>query len=239
MRLLVTRAEKDSNALATLLTARGHEVLSAPLFSIRYSGDAVIPSREYQALLVTSANGVEALRRVLLKTGSQDSFLRPVLAVGDASGAAARDAGFHHVSNAEGDVTSLAALVRQKLSPRDGPLLHAAASIVAGDLKGDLEQAGFDVDRVTLYEAVAETQLPDPLAAALRDRKIDGALFYSPRSARIFADLVMAEGLQSCLDGVVAYCLSQAVASSLAALPFGTFRIASRPSQAELLALLP
>ena len=63
MRLLVTRPEADAAALAGILAGRGHEPIMAPVMSIRFLDQAAIPSRAWQALLVTSANGARALAR--------------------------------------------------------------------------------------------------------------------------------------------------------------------------------
>ena len=150
-----------------------------------------------------------------------------------------REAGFTQVEAAGGDVISLARLAMQRLSPGGGPLLHVAGSVVAGDLKGDLEARGFFVTRVALYDAVAASELPEAAASALKAKRIDGALFYSPRTARSFAALVRGAEAEAMLAGVTAYCLSEAVADQLAGLPFAAIRVAAAPDQQSLLALLP
>ncbi|MFN6941440.1 MAG: uroporphyrinogen-III synthase, partial [Parvibaculum sp.] len=149
MHLLVTRPEPESEALAAGLRARGHEVTIAPLLSIRYLDGVSLPAREWQALLITSANGARALGRIA------DRYLKqvPLLAVGEASAAAARAEGFSNVRAAEGDVHALEALAVRLLDPAKGPLFHAAGSVLAGDLKALLEARGFEVERLALYEA--------------------------------------------------------------------------------------
>ncbi|HCX66358.1 MAG TPA: uroporphyrinogen III synthase HEM4, partial [Rhodobiaceae bacterium] len=57
MRLLVTRPEEDSASLADALVALGHEVVMAPLLTIRFLDDVFLPGDRWQALLFTSANG--------------------------------------------------------------------------------------------------------------------------------------------------------------------------------------
>lgn len=236
MRLLVTRPDEDAEPLAALLAGLGHEAVIAPLLTIRILADAALPDERWQAILITSANGVRALtaRRAAAALAGV-----PVLAVGEASASAARAAGFMQVEAAGGDVISLARLAMQRLSPGGGPLLHVAGSVVAGDLKGDLEWRGFSVARVALYDAVAASELPETAASALKAKRIDGALFYSPRTARSFAALVRSAKVEAMLAGVTAYCLSEAVADQLAGLPFAAIRVAAAPDQQSLLALLP
>ncbi|MFN4353988.1 uroporphyrinogen-III synthase [Parvibaculum sp.] len=233
MRLLVTRPERESQALAAELRARGHEVTIAPLLSIRYLDGVSLPKRDWQALLVTSANGARALGRI----AEADLKRIPVLAVGEASAAAARAEGFANVRAAEGDVHTLDALAARVLDPAKGPLFHAAGSVLAGDLKAMLEARGFEVERLALYEAEKQ-DLPQDVLDALKDGQIGGVLFFSPRTAGQFAALIRAAGLPSSLGGVTAYCLSAAVAGELAGLGFRTVQIAAEPSLKSLTALI-
>ncbi|MCE9647996.1 MAG: uroporphyrinogen-III synthase [Parvibaculum sp.] len=233
MRLLVTRPDEDAGPLLAALAARGHEPVAAPLLTIRFLAEPAIPPAPYQALLVTSANGVRALGARKGELGRLKVF-----AVGEASAEAASEAGFAEVVSAEGDVASLVRLVAARLSPADGPLLHVAGSVVAGDLKGDLERRGFAVMRAVLYEAVAAMRLPEVARAGLAGGGIEGVLFHSPRTARTFASLAREEGLGGALSPVTAYCLSQAVAEALAGLPFAAVRVAGAPNQSSLLSLI-
>jgi uroporphyrinogen-III synthase len=233
MHLLVTRPEREGEALAAELRMRGHEVTIAPLLSIEYLDDVSLPQRDWQALLVTSANGARSLGRLA------NAALKkvPVLAVGEASAAAARAEGFSDVRAAEGDVHALDALAARMLDPAKGPLFHAAGSVLAGDLKAMLEARGFEVARLALYEAVKQA-LPEATLKALKAGKIDGVLFFSPRTAGQFAMLARQAGISSALGGVTAYCLSAAVAGELSGLGFRAIHIAAEPSQKSLLALI-
>ena len=235
MRLLVTRPEADAAALAGILAGRGHEPIMAPVMSIRFLDQAALPRRNWQALLVTSANGARALAR-----RPEAAALKNVrvLAVGPASAQAMADAGFRWVEAAAGDVDALAALVCLELSPDGGPLLHVAGSVVAGDLQTVLAVQGFEVERAVLYEAAPAAALPSAAVQALAEGGVDGVLLYSPRTARLFLSLVRAAGLQSGLAAITAYCLSPAVAEALGDAGFLTVKIAEQPEQATLLALL-
>lgn len=235
MRLLLTRPKADSEALAGALEALGHETLAAPLLAIRFLDDATIPLRNWQALLVTSANGAKALAR---RAGTDSLKNLPVFAVGPASGAAMMAEGFTDVRAAGGDVDSLARLVEGELAPGGGPLLHVAGSVVAGDLRAMLGAQGFDVERCVLYRAEKTESLPKAAADAFRAGLIDGVLLYSPRTAGHFSSLVRAAGLEDKLGGVTFYCLSQAVCDALKELPVRGVKIAPTPDQASLLALI-
>ena len=232
MRILVTRPEPDASALAGLLKALGHEVVVEPLLSVR---DLAVPDLSFdkvQALVFTSANGVRAFAR---HYGTRDL---PVHGVGAATVAAAREAGFGEIHQSDGDVVSLAADLGKTCDPARGTLLHIAGSVVAKDLGELLSDQGFEVRREVLYEAVAAEAFSTETAADLVTGAIDAVVLYSPRTARIFAELITKEGLKPALASVQAFCLSDNVAKALEGLEFGLVTVAGEPTQEDLLKCL-
>jgi len=233
MRLLITRPEPDAALLADELRARGHEPVIAPLMAIAPRPFA-FDTEGIAGVLFTSANGVRAFAE-MIGTPPRDI---PVYAVGPASAEAARAAGWGDVTPAGGDVHSLAALVTGRVAPGAGRLLHLSGKAAAGDLAGDLSARGYDVARVIAYEAQAAAALPAEAADALRANRLDGVLLFSPRTARLYAELVAAAGLSDAAGSVTAYCLSQAVADALGGLSRTPKKVASAPETGQLLALL-
>ncbi len=209
--VLITRPAAEAAATAARLRAAGFATVVAPLMTIVPMANAVLDLDGAQGVLMTSANGVRALAA---QTARRDLA---VYAVGTASAAAARDAGFATVESADGDVTALAALVASRVDPGGGRLVHIAGRVTAGGdgsgLAARLGDAGFSVERVVLYDAVAATALPADGLQALAGGRVDAVALYSPRSARLFVDLVGEAGQTGACGGVVAGCLSAAVAA--------------------------
>lgn len=232
MRLLLTRPRDDAEPLAGELRRAGHAVLIEPMLEIRPLPDAAPDLDGVQAVLLTSANGARALAAA---TARRDL---PVRAVGDATARAARRAGFADVVSADGDVAALAGLARARLDPAAGRLLHVAGSAVAGDLAAALTDAGFAVDRAVLYEARKAAALSPACRSALRDGRLDAALFFSPRSAAAFVRLADTAGLADACRRLSALCLSRAVADAAGVVPWRMISVAVRPTQADLLDLL-
>jgi uroporphyrinogen-III synthase len=233
MRVLVTRPQADAAPLVAALEARGHETLLQPLLTI----EPVQPAPEFdlegvQALLFTSANG---LRSFAALSPRRDL---PVFAVGDASGAAARAAGFARVESAGGDVEDLARLVIARLDPAAGAVFHGAGASLAGDLKGALEDAGFAVRRAVLYNARPAETFAEDVRAALAAGSLDAIAFFSPRTAGTFARLVEQHGLEAACATCRAVCLSPAVAARLESLPWRGMTVAARPERDALVACL-
>lgn len=235
MKALVTRPVEDAAPLIRALQERGIETLLAPMLTIRPVADAERRLHETlasaQAVLFTSANGVRAF------AAASPRRELPAFAVGDATAAAARIAGFRSVLSAGGDVEELAELVKAKLSPQGGALVHAAGSSVAGDLAGALAPLGFTVHRAVLYDAVPANALDPATVAALRGGEAGLALFFSPRTAASFANLAAADVAEPCRR-IAAFALSPAVARALEPLAWRVLRIAAAPTQHDLLAAL-
>ena len=232
LRALVTRPRAEAAALAEALRARGIEAIVEPLLEIHYRDGPAPDLAGVQAVLCTSANGVRALARL-----SRERAV-PLFAVGEASAARAREEGFARVESAGGNVDDLARLACERLRLEDGRLLHVAGSDVAGDLAGALRRAGFTVERAVLYEARPAVALSAAAVRALAGGLIDFALFYSPRTAVIFARLTEQAGIAAALREVTAVSISAAADAALAGVEFHARHIAETPDQRGLLAAL-
>lgn len=219
-RALITRPQEDSADLAIALARRGIAPILAPMMRIEYaSADIETEIAPAQAILFTSRNGVRAFSRVSPRRDIA------AFAVGDSTAALARDNGFVNVESANGDNADLARLVIDRLVPSDGMLFHAAGATIAGDLSGALDKAGFRTVRRTLYNAKAVDRLADT-ATAMRNGELDYVLFFSPRTARIFVELVAAARLGDACRSLTAVCLSDAVASEVASLAWKDIGVA-------------
>jgi uroporphyrinogen-III synthase len=228
MRILVTRPVEDGEGIAEKLRARGHQPLLAPLLRTDFHDGPEPDFAGIQAVLVSSANGVRALAR---RTARRDL---PIFAVGPQTADEAQKAGFAQVRNADGDAVALAQATLRWTTPERGALLHVCGEEAPGTLGEMLAGNGFTVRRSPLYVVRAADALPPQAQAALKQQALDAALFFSPRSARVFREL--ATGLP--LAGIAALCISPITARALEGQEFARIAVAARPNQAALLALL-
>ena len=208
MRALVTRPEPDASAFAALCRENGIEPVMAPLMEIRIDRKTVALGG-VAAVAFTSANGVRAF------AANTPARALAAFAVGPATAAAARAAGFDLVHAAGGDVGSLVQLIGRHRGAFAGAVLHVAGTDRAGDLVGGLRAAGLPAERVVLYAARPAQSLPAAAAAALAEETPPAwAALFSPRTATLFASLVRGAGLEDRLRHVRAACLSDAVADA-------------------------
>ncbi len=212
MDLIVTRPRADADKLKSRLQANGHTVTVVPLLTIQIDGKITLPDTAWQAIAVTSANALTALRSI----GIPDRLKSvPVFAVGPASAKLAAESGFADVRQATGDMIALQDLMKQELKPDAAPILYLTGKVRSGDLAQDLRSAGFSVERIELYEAVAATQLPARARQTINSGTADGVLLYSARTADIWLELVKPSDLQAAAAKLTHFCLSQAVAEKI------------------------
>jgi len=185
--------------------------------------------------MFTSRNAVRALER-WPDAGAWSDVT--VYAVGVETGALARAAGFADVRVAGGDAESLAGLVAADFDRRKGTLFYPAARHRAADLKGKLSALGVGVTMIEAYEAIPATKLAENVRAALERREVDGALFYSRRTAATFRDVIDAGGLAGKFAGTTFYALSRQVAEPLADIAGATIVVAPHAESDSLFALL-
>lgn len=229
MRVLVTRPIEDAGETESLLKARGHEAVVAPLLNVVFHDGPQLDLGGLQAILATSANGVRALSR---RTSRRDL---PLFAVGPQTAESARIAGFISVRNADGDAAALARAVPLWASPEKGPLLHASRTEGEGQLALALSAAGFSVRTEYLYEVRPVADLPVAACDALKGGSLDAVLLFSPRGARAFATCVVRSGLAAATSKLTGVCISQTTAAALAPVTFREIRVAKRPNQASML----
>lgn len=228
MRILLTRAQEDSERTARRLALLGHESVIAPVTRIVPTVDPKPPG-SWDSLIVTSAHGEAALQEV----ADKDCL---VFAVGDRTALAVRQAGFSSVMVADGDAVSLSALIRDRLEP-GRTLLHVAARHHKDEPAASLRAAGFRIITWEAYEAEAVESLPDDAIRALRAGQVEAVLHYSRRSADLFLRLAKEANLSANLAIPLHVCLSSDVAVPFDALGLST-RVAARPHEDALLATL-
>ena len=232
VRALVTRPSEDAAETAARLAEMGIEPVVAPVTAIEPVARGPLDLNGAQAVLVTSRNGVRAL------AGAAALRDIPLLAVGDATAALAREAGFRSVASAGGASGDLVRLAASVLDPDSGRLVHAAGEAAGDALCRALAARGFEATQEVLYRA-----LPMPLPDNVRDMLATGgiafALFLSAGAARAFAGLLREERVERWCVAMTAICLSDRAADAAAALPWRAIRRAARPDLPSLLAAIP
>ncbi|MFV0474637.1 MAG: uroporphyrinogen-III synthase [Pikeienuella sp.] len=225
--ILLTRPRAQSEAFAERVAAAGWRALIWPVIEIRDLLEAAPDAPPGAAFVFTSARAVESLTR----------FGPPparAYCVGPATATAARRAGFIEVIEAGGDARSLIARLK---ADRPAALIHLRGRHVAADLVAALRVEGINVTEKIAYEA-RPAGPPDPeTLRAVEEGGAAAAAFFSPRSARLFAEAAPMAWRPRFAE-MRALAISAAAAAALSPLGFGRVEVASAPNSDAILDLL-
>jgi uroporphyrinogen-III synthase len=211
-RVVIVRPEPGASATAGRARALGLDAFSMPLFKIEPLAWEVPDPLDFDALLLTSANAVRhggaGLNRLLAL---------PVYAVGEATAAAARDAGFEIAGVGDSGVDRLLGSIQPGLR-----LLHLCGEHRAAP-------SSQPIRAVPVYRAV-EIDAPHGLA------QIAGQTLavHSPRAGARLAELADGAGVDR---GTVRIAAISDAAALAAGGGWERCEAADRPNEAALLAL--
>lgn len=231
MRVFVFRPQADAERSARALSAHGHEPIVAPIFDVVRLPEPP-PAGSFTALVLTSGNAVPALADA--PAAWRDL---PVFTVGARTAAKTRDAGFEDARSADGDRNDLIALIRGNLTP-PARLLMIVGRDRHEDVGERLAKAGYEVVSWIAYASEAKPAFPENAAAALRERKVEAAVHYSPRSAQVFLDLAREAGLAQPAQDLIHVAISANAAAPLISAGASTVLVAEHPEEAGMLAAL-
>lgn len=197
MKLLILRPPPGADETAERATALGLEPVVAPLFAVRaVDWDAPDPAG-IEAVLLTSANAARHAGEQL------EAFVDlPCYAVGHATAAAAREAGFGDLRQGPSDGAAVIALMAQ-----DG-IVHALH--LSGRDHIALQHPATAITRRVVYAAEAAEAMPPAAREAVRDGAL--AMLHSPRAAQLFAMLIDADELAR--ERIAVAAISEAAAAA-------------------------
>lgn len=233
-RVLVTRPQPGADETAARLAGMGFSPVLLPLTRIVATTPHGLPdAAEVDAVTVTSVNALRHAPGALLA----ELAAKPLFAVGDATAAAARRAGFRHVRSASATARELAALIGGAV-PRGGHVLHLTGTVRTAGFEEDLRSRGLEV-------AIAEFYCADPVDygdAAVADALAGGAIWGAPvlstRGGELLAVLAGRAPARQTLEETRFFCISDKAAAPL--LPLGAQRVSvsAEPTEEGVLALL-
>ena len=206
--VLVTRSRAQASALAARLAEAGALAIEAPTIDIRPVEDfsavdaALGRLGEFEWIVFTSPNGVEATLDRLLATGLDARRLAPckIAAVGPGTAAALSQRGLkadlmpaeftsEDLGRALASTAAMAALEGKKV-------LLARADIATPQLPEILRQAGAKVEELTVYRTAVPDSLPPEALEALEGGRVDWVTFSSSSTADNFIALLKKHGLE-------------------------------------------
>lgn len=229
---LVTRPEPDCTSTCNHLAALDLVGEAVPLLHREALSPQLPEASRFGAMAVTSANAL----RTLDETRVLAAYTHlPLFAVGDRTAALGRQLGFAQVHNAGGALSDLALLLRAKLPP--GSLFYPCGEERAGELEAMLPESLGPVRTVPVYRMAPTAVLPPLATLRLLGSHFAAALFYSVRTAEVFARLARDTLPPAAREHLVSLCISAKVAQVLVDNRFPRVALADAPSEDAMMAL--
>ncbi|MEC5322327.1 uroporphyrinogen-III synthase [Aurantimonas sp. A3-2-R12] len=181
-RVLILRERDEARRTAEALEARGHQPLILPLEAARPL-DQEPPQGAFAGYAVTSARAVPALARHF------PADPRPVFAVGERTGKAARGAGFPDVRVAGGTAPDIARLADAAGLSVETALLYAAGKTRTGTLEEAFDAAAIPYAVWEVYEMIRLAPDEAAVASVLGGAAPDAVFVLSAGQAEAFCGL--------------------------------------------------
>lgn len=226
--VLITRPEEQGLSFAREVAALGVTPLLDPLLTIMPIKTDWVAGNRPDGVVLTSSHAV------------QDSFPPawqdvPVFAVGKVTADKARLCGAQKIHAATGDFSELIASIQENL-PSSSRLVYLRGEDVRHSLSECL--CGYEITQYVTYTAKAASSLLPETVLAIREGRLHSLMVFSPRTAHILKDLLIAHDLLPFLSMINLLSLSGAVLELLEDLPWKEVRVAKTPDSRALLAEL-
>ncbi|MFQ5767060.1 MAG: uroporphyrinogen-III synthase, partial [Acidobacteriota bacterium] len=222
--IVITRPDEEGTGLGARLSQAGAQVINCPTIGIEplsdtdYLDRALLSLKEYQWVILTSANGARIFFRRLKQLNLDARALASarVAAIGPATAAVILASGIRpdcipEEYRAEGLVKALA-----DLNLAGARVLLPRASVARDLLPAALKQQGAVVDVVPTYRTIRPTAHAGEVVRALKAGDVDAVTFTSSSTVRNFVGLFRAgEAARLCREGgAIAACIGPVTAAT-------------------------
>lgn len=232
MRFILTRPLEASLYLASFIKDVGHDILIDPMLEIEFI-EKNFDIKEINAFILTSRYAAHAL----LKTHSANLLQNKIFfCIGIATGNILKNYGFNNVYCANGTSVDLLKIIT-KLSIKNNKFLYIRGRDISNDICKTLNKFGLFAKEEIVYKAKSAIKLSKETISAINDNDIDGIIFYSKRSAKIFMKLIKINQLSNKTSIICAYCLSEDIADILREFNMKV-KVAKYPMNIEIIKLI-
>lgn len=148
--------------------------------------------------IFTSVNGVESFIK------NCESVDKVAYCVGDSTAKKAKEVGFKNIVISGGDVNHLAKDIKDSVD-KSVYLVHISGSEISRSFIELIPE--YNIERVVAYEMFHSTSISEETKYILDNKLFYGVVLFSPRTAKIFKDIVKGYDLSN----VTIYCLSERI----------------------------
>ncbi len=219
MTILITRPLAAAKRTEQAFQLAGFETWIDPVLTI-IPLQANINPAAYDAIITTSANGVESVATLTQHHST------PIFCAGKASATFAYELGFTSVFYpSEPGAKGLITLINQSSFKR---FAYIRGEIIKIDIAHALQDVpDVHVDTYITYKTVPTTVWTDETISMFHNRKITTITFYSEHNAQIILNLLNTHDLLDYTTFITALCLSPTIAKAIQSIMWKNIEIAS------------
>ncbi len=226
-KIWITRPKEDAQRFCDALQNAGllrvYEPVIQSLLDVEHLDvdlGGLLSQPSIGAVIATSRNAVRAISQ---KTHVEQLFHLPFFAVGESTGDLAKSFGFEDVRVGGGRGADLLPLIRefdgQAHTPEPMKYFLLRGDVQAFDLKSELEKGELalkhEVVEILCYQMREAEHLSDEILGDLLAGHIEVVVLLSPRTAKVYKQLIGKHGLEAEASRLQHFCLSEAVADVL------------------------
>ena len=209
--ILNIRPAMDSRRDALTLSRRGVVSACLPVMEIVSMVPQLPIPQEVAGLVFTSRHAVLAFVNAI---DTADWWIIPVFVVGQATGAAAREAGFVSIFTGSGGGAGLMPAILQHVPVRQARILWPAAVDKSFDMASALTHHGYNVQTLDIYAAQPRENFTRNEIRPLHEGTVIGVIAMSSRSVQLFCKLLKEQGLDSRRAQITLIVGSQSIADA-------------------------
>jgi len=233
-RVLVTRPQPGAEETAARLVAMGFAPVVMPLTRIvPLEVKTDVDLAAFDAVAITSVNAVRCAPSALLAALKG----KPAFAVGDASAAAARGAGFKDVRSAAGTARELGALMLRDCKA-GARVIHPVGRERTPGFAEALSAGGVSLTPLEVYGADEIVYSSAMLADIAADGPVWGALALSPRAAKLLAGIVACPEPGNLFASTRFFCISHNAAALLDRIARERIFVSEQPTEESVILML-
>ncbi|MGX5801535.1 uroporphyrinogen-III synthase [Bradyrhizobium sp. Arg314] len=232
VRVLVTRPEPGASRTARRLEAEGFQPVLLPLTETSALPVEAAIGADAVAVTVTSANAVRHASKEMIAA----LVSLPCHAVGKRTAEACRAVGFLSVTEGPGDAEALVDAIAGGLAGK--AIVFLCGRVRFPVFEQRLAMAGVQVQAIETYDTAGIDYDDADVLARLSNLPVEAALLYSAKASAALVNLMARPALRHVFEKAEFLALSARVAEPLDGVVRQTIRIASRPEEDALLALL-
>ncbi len=212
--ILICRSQKHSGHIDEALRKPDSSLFFEPLFEVIKITAEIEQIKNYEILIVTSANACDAIIESAFARSGQ------IFAVGVRTAKVLQQAGFNNVLYAkENNAEALYKLILSHSNKR-AKMLYLHGSIISFDMVKNLAKEGFDVKGLNCYKIIENERFSENLLGKVAKIQFNEVLLFSKNSAKIFYNLCQKHNMLEYFRSSQIFCLSDEIVREIKSLGF-------------------